>query len=149
MTSTNSQLYNIARPFSITNTGGAFSSDTSIDAVVKQNLKNLLTTQKGERVIRRDLGCNLWRLVFEQKTEQLKISIAEEIAKAVSIWMSFVQLDSVNIFFSDDEAKASKILNVPTIKDNNVFVAVTYHFLILGKTYKDTLELYFETYEGT
>jgi phage baseplate assembly protein W len=134
-----STLFNIARPLSIGD-DGAFQSDLSINDVVKQNLKNLLLTQKGERVHKRNFGCNLNRLLFEQKTEQLKISIAEEIIKAVSNWANYIILDSISIFFSGDLI-SDKFRFLQPPEENQVKIVIEYHVDMNSKTIKDMLEL--------
>lgn len=132
-------LYNIARPLSIGDEG-AFSSDSDISSVIRQNFKNLLLTQRGERLFRRSLGSNIRHLLFEQKTEQLKISIAEDVVKTVSSWMNFLILDSINVLYSIDSVPLKfSFLQLPN--ENEVLVIIEYHFSVSSKTISDVLNL--------
>lgn len=134
---------NISRPL-IVGDYGAFDSDLTITDVIKQNLKNLLLTRKGERVHKRSYGNDIHRLLFEQKTEQLKISISEEIVKCVSLWMSFINIDSVTVIFSGDSVP-DKFRYMADLKDNECKIVIEYSFNTSSKTIKDILDLAVET----
>lgn len=134
---------NISRPLTIGDSG-AFDSDSTITDVIRQNLKNLLLTRKGERVHKRSYGNDIHRLLFEQKTEQLKISISEEIVKCVSLWMSFINIDSVTVIFSGDSVP-DKFRYMADLKDNECKIVIEYSFNTSSKTIKDILDLAVET----
>lgn len=131
-------MYNIARPLTIGDYG-AFDSDESISDVIKQNLKNLILTRKGERVHKRSFGNNLHKLLFEQKTEQLKTLISEEIMKCVSLWMNYINIDSVTVLFSEDNLSNYK--HISNFGDNECKIIVEYSFNVSSKTIKDILEI--------
>jgi phage baseplate assembly protein W len=130
---------NIARPLTIGD-AGAFDADPDIAALIKQNLKNLLLTQKGERVHKRAFGTDLRHLLFEQKTDQLKLSIASEIVKAVSVWMNYVIVDAITVVYSG-ELFPDKFRYMQALNDNEVKVIVEYSFNVSSKTIKDILDL--------
>ena len=139
-------LLNIARPLTVGN-DGAFSSDENISDLVKQNLKNLLLTQKGERVMRRSFGTSLTRLLFEQKTDQLKMSIAEEITGAVSTWMNYIVLDAITIVFSH-ESLPEKFRFLQDAQENEVKIIIEFRFNALSKTIREILDLTVEVAES-
>jgi phage baseplate assembly protein W len=130
---------NISRPLTIGDYG-AFDSDSDISGVIRQNLKNLLLTRKGERVHKRSFGNDIHRLLFEQKTEQLKISIAEEIIKCTSLWMSFISISSITVIFSG-ESVPDKFRYMNDLKDNECKIMIEYSFNTSSKTIKDILDL--------
>jgi len=64
------------------------------------NLKNLILTNKGERVMLPEYGANLKKLVFEQAPEE---KIKEQIENAVEEWLPYINIiellverDSIN-----------------------------------------------------
>lgn len=73
-----------------------------VDAI-KSNLRQLLLTNWGERLMHYDFGCNFIEFLFEQKTPNLRFSIAERVKSQMSKWMPFLSLKSLFIIFSDDD----------------------------------------------
>ena len=71
------------------------------------NIKNLLLTAKGERVMQPDFGSRLRELLFEQYTEDLTERIKEEIQDAMLTWLPYIDISNVNI--SQDETKPNQM----------------------------------------
>ena len=93
----------ITLPFNSTN--GIFPvSYTDVDQILS-NLRNLLSTRKGERIMQPDFGTDLHYFLFEQISDELafKESILGEIRGALSYWMPYVSIDSVDVNFTPDE----------------------------------------------
>lgn len=61
------------------------------------NLKNLILTRKGERIMQPLFGTNLQDSLFEQNTESLKDSIYNSIATAVAFWMPYITIESLDV----------------------------------------------------
>lgn len=93
---------------------GYFQATTDEVDAVKQNLKSLLLTNWGERVMRYDFGCNLIEFLFtNQRDEELKARIADRIIDQISKWMPFLTIDVLTIQFSTED---------PTILENQIRV---------------------------
>ena len=89
-------------PFGKTTGDGYFkSTKTTIDAV-KNNIRLLLQTQRGERVFQPNLGMNLRSLIFEQLNEDITIQIENNIVDVFSRWLPFVDLRNIQIERRDD-----------------------------------------------
>ena len=73
------------------------------------NIKNLLLTAKGERVMQPDFGSRLRELLFEQYTEDLSSRIQEEIQEAISTWLPYINIASVNIIQSDEDPNTTSV----------------------------------------
>ena len=74
-------------PFTRDNKTGWFDqSFTTLDAA-KSNLRNLLLTMKGERLMQPNFGTDLMKLVFEQDDGTLIDRIRETIITAVDFWL--------------------------------------------------------------
>ena len=74
---------------------------TTIDAV-KNNIKLLLQTNRGERVFQPNLGMDLRSLIFEPMTEDLTIRIENNIVDVFQRWLPFVELRNINVERKDD-----------------------------------------------
>lgn len=78
-------------------------TSTELDAI-KQNLKSLLLTNWGERVMHYYFGCNLREFLFSNvRTGELKQKIADRIIDQVGKWMPFLTIDTLNITFADED----------------------------------------------
>ena len=73
------------------------------------NIKNLLLTAKGERVMHPNFGSRLRELLFEQYTEDLSSRIQEEIQEAISTWLPYINIASVNIIQSDEDPNTTSV----------------------------------------
>lgn len=73
-------------------------------AAVRENLKSLLVTNWGERVMHFNFGCNLIEFLFEpEQSAENKSRIADRIMSQVATWMPFVAVDELNILFNEDD----------------------------------------------
>lgn len=136
---------NISRPLEISN-DGAFSSDPDISALVRQNLKNLLLTRVGERVHRRNFGCKLLNLLFEQKTTALKTAISEEIIRATSIWLNYITILQIFVLYYGDKVPSGiNVVELP--QENETLIIISFKFQASSQTISDILQLKVEVAE--
>ena len=73
------------------------------------NIKNLLLTAKGERVMQPNFGSRLRDLLFEQYTEDLSSRIQSEIQEAISTWLPYINISNVNIIQSDEDPNTTSV----------------------------------------
>tara|TARA_Y100000361_G_C11098830_1_gene310714 strand:+ start:480 stop:920 length:441 start_codon:yes stop_codon:yes gene_type:complete len=78
-------------------TEGYFASSKTTLQSVKNNLINLLKTERGERIFQPTLGLNLKSLLFEPITPGLDDRIREDILNTLSTWLPFVQIKSMDV----------------------------------------------------
>jgi len=84
-------------------TKGAFATnDTTVDAI-SDDLKILIKTNWGERVIQYDFGANLRALLFEPMVNT-KEQISDHITAAVNKWMPFVIINRLTVALNEDDA---------------------------------------------
>jgi|TARA_Y100000114_G_scaffold156578_1_gene184227 phage baseplate assembly protein W len=67
------------------------------------NLKNLLLTTVGERINQPEFGSQLKALCFEQIDDELPIRIENEVKRAVSRWLNYLQIQSVETLTRDGD----------------------------------------------
>ena len=96
-TSRTTQLNGVAFPV-VAGTGGFFTK-TDGAATVMSGLKQLLLTNKGERVMRPDFGTSLRRTVFEPYTEEVKSNLDEEIRFVISKYEPRINITQLSISF--------------------------------------------------
>jgi len=69
---------------------GYFASTTTTIEAVKNNIRNLLNTERGERLYHPNFGTNLRQYLFEQMDEENLVAIREKIVDNFKFWMPFV-----------------------------------------------------------
>ena len=74
----------------------------NLQEVVAQNLKMLILTSPGERVMVPTFGVGLYNYLFELNTQITRIEINERIVSQVKRYMPFVEI--VQIDFGDTES---------------------------------------------
>ena len=95
------------------------STKTTMDAI-KNNIKTLLLTERGERLFQPNLGMNLRRFLFEQITQNTVIEIENDIVSTFEKWLPFVQLNDIRVDIGNQDKNQIKIgidfnvVNIPT-----------------------------------
>jgi len=104
-------------------------SNTSIPAavtdaeLVQQSLLQILNTNRGERVMRPNFGCNLQQYVFENNDDLLEQLMRTEISSAISRWEPRAQLDNI------------------LLQRNDTTLAVTVVYTVVTTQTKDTVQV--------
>ena len=81
---------------------------TTMDAI-KNDIKLLLTTERGERLFQPFLGMNIRRFLFEQITDDTAIEIENDIVDTFQTWLPFVQLQDIKVDLGDQDRNSIKI----------------------------------------
>ena len=76
---------------------------------VKSNLKNLLLTKRGERVLHPDFGCPLTDLVFDQLDDELETKIEDVINDSIEMWMPYINIEEIVVDMSDKLKDRNKV----------------------------------------
>ena len=98
-------------PFRLSDVSGSgyfAQTSTTIDAV-KVNVKNLLTTEIGERYLQPELGLNLRKFLFDPITPEMRLSIEEDIMATFARWLPFVQIENIIVDISENLSSNNKI----------------------------------------
>ena len=69
---------------------------------VRSNLKNLLLTKRGERLLQPDFGSGLHDLLFNPATEKFEEDLETTINDAVAKWLPYVIVEDINIDISKE-----------------------------------------------
>lgn len=73
---------------------GLLAMHRTLDATIADNIRNLILTNRGERLFDYGYGANIKELIFELGTEEGDNEAIKRIASAVSLYMPFVILDT-------------------------------------------------------
>jgi len=90
-----------------------FALTTSMVEVVRQNFKNLVLTNPGERIMLPDFGVGIRRFLFEMNNESSRGAIRSAIAAQIEKYMPFISLKGIN--FSVDELNAPESLGISIV----------------------------------
>jgi phage baseplate assembly protein W len=127
---TDTKTYNdyavgISLPIQITNVAFAQTFQT-IDQL-KSNIKNLLLTVRGERLMQPEFGSGLYELLFEMNTDEFNQTVEDEIRTSLQRWLPIVTVDEVIVEESN------------VLRDTNQF-NVSLKFSVGNSTESETVE---------
>jgi hypothetical protein len=89
---------------------GIFSVNYTTLTQAKDNLKNLILTRKGERLMQPEFGCDVWKVLFEQMDGDLiETSIETSILDAVSIWLPYLNIDTIVFDYDENDIDNNRI----------------------------------------
>lgn len=93
----------IAFPFK--NSGEGYINPATEVALAKANLKQLLGTFPGERLMLPSYGCNLESLLFEPFDEQLVVEAKERVINSISRFIPYLQVNRVRVVRLEESSK--------------------------------------------
>ena len=117
--------YSVSLPLVYSKEDGPFSLNKNMIDVVKQNLKTLILTDKGERIMLPDFGVGLRKFLFENMSDTTNIQIEQEVIDQVKKYMPFVSVRKITVL------EAPQVLNklyvsiefvVPALNTSDVLV---------------------------
>ena len=95
-------MYGLAPKLPITVTKeGAPQNTLTIEENTQQNLKNLLLTSPGERIMDVEFGVGIRRFLFENNTPTARSRIESRIYEQVSKYMPFVEINLLQIGYDE------------------------------------------------
>ena len=105
-----------------------FSQTFNTSDQIKSNIKNLLLTKKGERILQPEFGSDLHSVLFEFNDDNLEPIIEQVVTEAMEKWLPFVTIDEI-IVESTNELKDNNTVNISmkfSIGDNPQLNEVTF-----------------------
>jgi phage baseplate assembly protein W len=107
---------------------GYFASTSFTIDAVKNNIRNLLKTKKGERLMQPNLGLNLDKFLFENFTDDTLLAIQNEILNTINTWLPFVEVKDLNVEMAELSDLGNNRLNVTVLfnitRDSNTLDSV-------------------------
>ena len=107
---------------------GPYRLNKDLKQVVKQNLKNLILTSPGERVMIPDFGVGARRMLFEPMA-MAGGEFQSNLARQLSTYMPFVNVQDVQFITNEDdptlklnEARLIMVYNLGDINDSDILI---------------------------
>ena len=90
---------------------GFFATTSTTIEAVKNNIRNLLQTEEGERFFQPNLGIGLRRVLFDQITDESLIGIQDSILDKMELWLPFVEVRDIQVIsnINDDSINGNTI----------------------------------------
>ena len=112
---------------------GFFATTSTTIEAVKNNIRNLLQTNEGERFFQPNLGLNLRTLLFEHITNENLIGVQDAILDKIEFWLPFVEVRDIQVLSRDDttdiganEIRVKILFNIK--QDPNTLDSITLDF---------------------
>ena len=83
---------------------GYFASTSTTIEAVKNNIRNLVNTHQGERLMQPNLGLNLRNYMFEQFTDETLLSIQNDIVDTFKVWLPFVEIRDIQVSMNENDS---------------------------------------------
>ena len=106
---------------------GFFYKTKTILEQAKSNMRNLLLTSLGERVMQPEFGSTLMDIIFNQGPD-VQNDVDESIREAVSNWLPYVIINEINMFQQGNQVDVSIDFSVSLEPDS--FDTITFNFNI-------------------
>ena len=107
---------------------GFFATTSTTIEAVKNNIRNLLQTEEGERFFQPNLGIGLRKLLFEHITESNLIGVQDAILDKFEFWLPFVEVRDIQILNKNNTTDIGVKILFNIQKDPNTLDSVTLDF---------------------
>jgi hypothetical protein len=93
------------------NKGGVFAVNYTTLNQAKDNIKNLILTRKGERLMQPEFGCDVWKVLFEPMDGQIIENLIENyIIDAVETWLPYLTITNIIFDYDDTDIDLNRII---------------------------------------
>lgn len=96
-----SYAYGITLPLKNGENGFFEQAFTSLEQA-KSNLKNLLLTARGERIMLPEFGSGLRQLLFEPTDDLFEEKVSKTIVDSVSFWLPYINIEEIDVEMTDE-----------------------------------------------
>ena len=97
----------ISLPMDHTDGSGFFPGTSTTLSQTGSNIRNLLLTNKGERVGQPEFGCGLLQILFEPLSDTLIDNVTSTIEEALATWLPHVLINKLNV--EGDEVEQNQL----------------------------------------
>jgi len=104
----------VALPLRIDPVDGAYGLNKNINQVAAQNLKMVVLTSPGERIMFPEFGVGVRRYLFEQNTESTLSTIKSRIEQQISTYLPYIKILTLQV------GSPSIMGALPGSKDNSI-----------------------------
>lgn len=122
----------IKSPLSTSERFGAFDMYEDVVSAVTAHIKNILLTNKGERLGNYNFGADVRRIIFESNVGDVEDTLARSIQENISTYIPAVELLNMAIFTRDqiNDIRANEILLRVTFKIKGININSSVNLVI-------------------
>ena len=96
----------VALPLSVTTADVAYGLHKDLESMAEQNLKMVILTNPGERIMQPDFGAGIRQLLFEPANTNTVEDVKNRIQTQVNRYLPYINLIELNVFVSETDAAA-------------------------------------------
>ena len=89
--------------------GGFFEQNLTTFDQARSNLKNLLLTKKGERVLQPNFGSGLQDLLFEPIDDEFEGKLVDTVTEAVQTWLPYINIEDIDVNMNDENKDNNRV----------------------------------------
>ena len=124
-----SQGLSVALPLRIDARDGAYGLNKNLLQVANQNLKMVILTAPGERVMFPEFGVGARRYLFEQSTSETIGLLQQEIKRQVSKYLPYIKINVLSVEHPQDPFTSQ-----PTEDRTSLMISINYSVPAAGVT---------------
>ena len=79
----------------------SFPKEATDDDAILASVVQILTTGRGERIMRPDFGCDAFSFLFETQSEEFRLMVEREVRTALVTWEPRIEVNSVSVSTDD------------------------------------------------
>ena len=91
---------------------GYFASTSTTIEAVKNNIRNLVNTHQGERLMQPNIGLNLRNYMFEQFTDETLLSVQNDIVDTFKVWLPFVEIRDIQVSMNENDSIGKNTMSI-------------------------------------
>lgn len=107
-------------PIVVSKAGGCVGPNTTLSENTKQNLKNLLLTSPGERVMIPDFGVGIRNYLFENESTEVVAELQNRIATQVETYMPMIVLVDLNVSIQEHVLNIRVVYGISGVLSSDV-----------------------------
>ena len=114
--------YSVRLPITLDDTDG-FGMIKDIQEMIRQNLKMLILTNPGERMMDPNFGVGMKQFLFQTYSENVYSEIDSKIREQVSIYIPAVKIQDVKFYSIEEDSNILKfrlVYSIPAIAINDL-----------------------------
>ena len=124
-----SQGLSVALPLRIDARDGAYGLNKNLLQVAAQNLKMVILTAPGERIMFPEFGVGARRYLFEQSTSNTIALLQQEIKRQVSVYMPYIKINALSVDHPQDPFSST-----PNFDKTILMISINYSVPAAGVT---------------
>ena len=110
---------------------GFFPGTSTTLTQTSSNIRNLLLTNKAERVGQPEFGCGLLQILFEPMSENLLESVRSEIEESIAFWLPHVIISDISVDQDENEPHQMNVnIEFALTIQPTVLEVITLNFLV-------------------